>query len=82
MDDTRDADLNRRDLLKLGAAAAIAASVAGPDRLSALSAAVEQGTAARTFFTSTELTLVDELAEMIIPADEHSPGARAARVAA
>ena len=28
-----------------------------------------------------EFAMVDELAEMIIPADEHSPGARAARVA-
>ena len=35
-----------------------------------------------TFFTRQELALVDELTEMIIPADEHSPGARAAKVAA
>jgi hypothetical protein len=34
------------------------------------------------FFTPEELALVDELSELIIPTDEHSPGARAARVAA
>jgi hypothetical protein len=33
------------------------------------------------FFTPAEFALVDELSEMIIPTDEHSPGARAARVA-
>lgn len=34
------------------------------------------------FFTSTEFRVVDELSEIIIPADDHSPGARAAQVAA
>ncbi|TMK61418.1 MAG: gluconate 2-dehydrogenase subunit 3 family protein [Actinobacteria bacterium] len=34
------------------------------------------------FFTGPELALLDELAELIIPADAHSPGARAAGVAA
>lgn len=34
------------------------------------------------FFTPAELALVDELSEMIIPADSRSPGARAAGVAA
>jgi hypothetical protein len=34
------------------------------------------------FFTKDEFVLVDELTELIIPADEHSPGARAAEVAA
>lgn len=33
------------------------------------------------FFTPAELALVDELGELIIPTDEHSPGARAAEVA-
>jgi hypothetical protein len=32
------------------------------------------------FFTAEEYELLDRLAEMIIPADEHSPGAHAARV--
>jgi len=34
------------------------------------------------FFTRAEFAMVDELSEMIIPADDHSPGARAAKVAA
>src|SRR5262245_26243011 len=33
------------------------------------------------FFTPDEFAMVDELSELIIPADEHSPGARAAKVA-
>jgi gluconate 2-dehydrogenase subunit 3-like protein len=33
------------------------------------------------FFTPAEFALVDELSDMIIPTDDHSPGARAARVA-
>lgn len=69
-----DADMSRRDLIKLGAAATLAAS------LSVSETAAQ--TAAQTFFTASELRMVDELSEMIIPADEHSPGARAAKVAA
>lgn len=34
------------------------------------------------FFTPAEFALVDELTEIILPTDEHSPGARAAQVAA
>jgi gluconate 2-dehydrogenase subunit 3-like protein len=34
------------------------------------------------FFTQAEFTLVDELSELLIPADDHSPGAREAKVAA
>jgi gluconate 2-dehydrogenase subunit 3-like protein len=34
------------------------------------------------FFTPAEFTLVDELSELIIPTDDHSPGAREAKVAA
>jgi len=34
------------------------------------------------FLTAGELALLDELTELIIPADDHSPGARAAGVAA
>jgi Gluconate 2-dehydrogenase subunit 3 len=33
------------------------------------------------FFTSAELALLDELSDLIIPTDEHSPGARVAGVA-
>jgi len=34
------------------------------------------------FLTAAEFALLDELTELIIPADDHSPGARAAAVAA
>jgi hypothetical protein len=68
-------DLSRRDVIKLGAAATLTASLG-----------VGQGEAAQSsaplFFTKEEFALVDELSEMIIPTDEHSPGARAAKVAA
>ena len=64
----------RRDVLK--AAGAVVAS-----QLVAV-----RGTAAppppAAFFTPEEFSLVDELTELIIPADEHSPGARAAQAAA
>jgi hypothetical protein len=79
-----DADLGRRDLIKLGAVATVAASLGVGDALATQSTAGAT-TAARataTFFTPAELSMVDELSELIIPADEHSPGARAARVAA
>jgi hypothetical protein len=37
---------------------------------------------APAFFTPEEFTLVDELTELILPADDHSPGARAAQAGA
>jgi len=72
--------LSRRDAIKLGAAATVAASVGVPDAVAAQSAAAAKAAPA-TFLTRSELALLDELAEMIIPSDEHSPGARAAKVA-
>jgi hypothetical protein len=77
-----DADLGRRDLIKLGAVATVAASLGVGDALAAQSTAGAATAAPATFFTPAELSMVDELSELIIPADEHSPGARAARVAA
>jgi Gluconate 2-dehydrogenase subunit 3 len=65
-------DPSRRDAIKIAVAATVAASAGGPESLVAQAA----------FFTKEELALIDELSEIIIPADEHSPGARAARVAA
>jgi len=62
-------ELERRDLLKIAAGTAYAAKLAEA-----------QGQA--RFFSPDEFALVDELSEIIIPADEHSPGARAAAVAA
>ena len=40
------------------------------------------GTSLAHFFTPAEYALVDELSDIIIPTDDHSPGARAAGVAA
>jgi hypothetical protein len=71
------ADLSRRDVIKLGAAVTLSATLGAGDAL-----AGQAATPARTFFTPAELALVDELSEMIVPADDHSPGARATRVAA
>jgi len=78
-DDHRDrpADISRRDAIKLGAAAALTTTLVGAD-----AHGEPQAAAAPSFFTPEEFALVDELSELIIPADEHSPGARAAKVAA
>ena len=73
MSDEREG-LSRREALKITAGAALSVPV--------LSAPVAGAAPAPRFFTQAELALVDELAEMIIPADGHSGGARAARVAA
>ncbi|MFN7995951.1 MAG: gluconate 2-dehydrogenase subunit 3 family protein [Bryobacteraceae bacterium] len=63
-------EINRRELIKIGAAVAIN------------SPAALAVTDTPKFFTPAEFALVDELTEMIIPTDSHSPGARAAKVAA
>ena len=68
-------DPSRRDAITLAAAVTVAVSVQGTSALAGQSAPA-------TYFTREELALVDELAEMIVPADDHSPGARAAKVAA
>jgi gluconate 2-dehydrogenase gamma chain len=65
-------DLNRRDLLKLLSLAGFAAPLALP--------APEPG--APLFFTKDEFALLDTLTELIVPADDHSPGAHDAGVAA
>lgn len=57
--------MQRRELFAIAAGAAAAAKAAGAHR----------------FFTDDEFALVDELTEIIIPADEKSGGARAAKVA-
>jgi hypothetical protein len=84
MADGNETDLGRRDLIKLGAAATVAVTL-GIGETSAGQApagSVAPASAAKTFFTRDELAMVDELSEMIIPTDEHSAGARAAKVAA
>lgn len=70
-------ELSRRDLLKLGAGAAFGVALTGLDHR-AIAEAVQK---APLFFSQDEFALVDQLTELIIPADDHSPGARAALVA-
>lgn len=83
MADSEEADLDRRDLIKLGAAATLAASLGVSEPLAAQSPAAATPVAAtQTFLTPQEFALVDELSELIIPTDDHSPGARDAKVAA
>ncbi len=59
--------MDRRELFQIAAGAAAAARVAGAQT--------------HKFFTDAEFALVDELTEMIIPTDEKSGGAKAAKVA-
>ena len=71
-----EAELTRREMIKLAAGAALVAPLVG------LGNARASQDKAPLFFTREEFQLVDELTEMIIPTDDHSPGARAAEVAA
>ena len=66
-------DLTRRDALKVAAGSLVAARVA---TLRAAAAAPDL-----RFFTPEEFALADALCEILIPADDHSPGARAAGAA-
>ena len=59
---------SRRDLIRIAAGAVVVAPAFG------------QETAPR-FFTPAEFQMLDELTEIIIPTDSHSPGAKAAKVA-
>jgi hypothetical protein len=59
---------SRRELFRLAAGAVAATPLAAQP--------------APAFFTPAEFRMVEELSEIIIPADDHSPGARAAQVAA
>jgi hypothetical protein len=68
--------LTRREMLG-ATASALVVPLLSPRLLAALS----PFTLAARFFTPAEFAMVDELSEMIIPTDDHSPGARAARVA-
>ena len=68
--------LTRREMLGV-----TASSLLIPLLSPRLLAAMSPFTFAARFFTPAEFAMVDELSEMIIPTDDHSPGARAARVA-
>ncbi len=83
------AAISRRELIKLTASLVAAAPLAGvpgttPAKAAELLASQRKTspTKALLFFTPEEFALVDELSELIIPTDAHSPGARAAQVAA
>jgi hypothetical protein len=75
-------DVTRRNVIKIAVGAAIAVPLVSLKVAArAAGAPVPQGKAP-LFFTKEEFALVDELTELIIPADDHSPGARAAEVTA
>jgi hypothetical protein len=67
---------SRRDLLRIAAGAVATVPAVAQD------ISKQPAGGAPLFFTPTEFQMVDELTEIIIPADDHSPGARAAKVAA
>jgi hypothetical protein len=69
--------VSRRRVLATAAGVAAAVPFVSADPLSALADPTKG-----KFLTSAEFSLLDELTEIIIPADDHSPGARAAKVAA
>lgn len=68
--------MTRREMIGASAAALVLPLLSARP----LAALTERAFAAR-FFTPAEFAMVDELSDMIIPTDEVSPGARAARVA-
>jgi hypothetical protein len=70
--DKTNNDVTRRDMLKITAGTVVA--IGG--------GVLQAAPAQPLFFTPAEFALVDELTELIIPADDHSPGARAAQAAA
>jgi hypothetical protein len=76
-----DYNVTRREMLKLAATAAISIPLVGLNNAAAADAATGSAAAqwkAPLFFTREEFAMVDEISELIIPTDEHSPGARAA----
>ena len=68
--------VTRREIIKLAAAAVVV-----PPMFQGKSRAIKPQPKAQRFFTPDEFAMVDELSELIIPTDDHSPGARAAKVA-
>ena len=79
-----ETELTRREIIKLAAGAVVAAPIVGLAKAQAgiVDAASASQNKAPLFFTPKEFALADELTELIIPTDDHSPGARAAEVAA
>jgi hypothetical protein len=82
--DNSRSDLSRRDALKLAAGlGAVAMIPLVPAEVAAAQQAVaaRKAGAALRFFTAVQHRTVDVLSELIIPADDRSPGAKAALVA-
>lgn len=75
--------LDRREMLKLAAGVALARPALESEAAAAAPAAAPAtARAAAGFFSPRERALFDALSETILPADGHSPGARAAGVTA
>lgn len=94
MDQRIDLRQDRRQWLQITAAAVSAtllpiagsakegtADAASASQSESAKAPAQQTAAASTFFTPKEHAMIEELAETIIPADSHSGGAKAAKVA-
>jgi hypothetical protein len=73
-------EISRRQILKLGAGAVIVAPLSTIDAVQKKAGPAKASSVKAGFFTREARAMVDELSEMIIPADDHSPGARAAGV--
>ena len=73
--------MERRTALKIVALSALAPEgIAGSVEIELQGATWTPGSYRLRFFNEQEIELLDNLMEMIIPADDHSPGARAAQV--
>lgn len=70
--------MERRVMLKLIAAGFLPAAGQDPSRLVSLTAAA--ASYKPQFFSADQMQVLDRLTEIIIPADDHSPGASAAQV--
>lgn len=68
--------IGRREMIKISSVA-----IAAAPNIIASGETLAPKPKSHRFFTMAEFSLVDELSEMIIPTDEHSPGARTAKVA-
>jgi hypothetical protein len=73
--------VTRREMLEVTAAALAAPLLTPAQGRAGAAGAASAATVAPKFFTAPEFALLDELSDLIIPTDAHSPGARVAGVA-
>jgi hypothetical protein len=71
--------MERRELFRIIAAGAVVGSQASAQHQHAAGAAIDYAGYKPRFFTAAEYETLDRLCEIIIPADDHSPGARQAQ---